>query len=193
MAEQGIAREPTLKDAMNSVHFVNSLAGVDALSVEILIRVGNRPGVYIEASLARINGCQSRASCALYAYFHTRLQNAVSRSDDILLRVNNRRIQRMCQGSYHPLRRPARELSIGIEGDHETNTMKDAEIAYFHGEGVILAAQQPIKVKQLTALALPPHPCSFARVVDAVTVEKEERPHALPGIPLIQFLDQVRT
>ena len=99
----------------------------------------------------------------------------------------------MGQGSDHPLRRPTRELSIGIESDNEANPRKDPEIAHFHGEPVGLAAQQRIKIQQLTAFALPSHPCSFLRVVNAMAMEEKKRAQALAGILVVQFMDQLCT
>ena len=62
-----------------------------------------------------------------------------------------------------------------------------------HRETVVLTAHQLIQIEQFSALALPAHPSSFARVVDAMAMEKEKRAHVLPGISFIQFADQFRT
>ena len=97
----------------------------------------------------------------------------------------------MCQGSDHPLRRAAREVGVGVKSDNKPNSWQYAEIAHFHRETVVQPAQQSIKIKQLTAFAFPAHPCSFTRVIHAMAMEEKERSHALSGIPLIQFVDQV--
>src|SRR5579863_4561175 len=136
MAEQGVAREPPIENPLYNLDLIDSLAGVDSFPVEVLICIGNCPGVNIEASLTGVDGCKSRARSTLYAYPHARLKDAVSRDDDVLLGIYDCRIQRMSQGSDHPLRRPAWELGIGIESDYEANAREYAKIADLHGEAV---------------------------------------------------------
>ena len=58
------------------------------------------------------------------------------------------------------------------------------------GKAVVLAAQEAVEVHQLAALALPAHPAFFARVVDAVTMEQEERAHVLASVFFVEFANQ---
>src|SRR5579864_2827963 len=115
MAEQGITREPPVENLLNNIDFIDSFAGIDSFPVEVLICVGNRPGVNIEASLTRVDGCKSRARSTLDAHPHPRLEDAVSGDDDVLLVVYDCRIQRMSQSSDHPVCRPTWKLGVGIE------------------------------------------------------------------------------
>src|SRR5579862_4285400 len=110
MAEQGVAREAPVQDPLDNIDLINPFARVDALSVEVLIGVGDCSGVNIEPSLPGIDGCKSGARGTLYAHTYTRLEDAVSCYDDVFLRVYDCCIQRMSQGSDHSLCRTTWEL-----------------------------------------------------------------------------------
>src|SRR5580698_1052829 len=96
----------------------------------------------------------------------------------------------MRQCSHHAKRRPAWKLSVGVEGDHETDLWKDGEIAHLDRKAVIFAAEQLVQVQQFAALALPSHPSFFARVINAMAMEEKKRPHFLGRVLLIQLVDQ---
>ena len=147
MAEQGITREPLVENLLDGIHLINSFTCVDALSVELLICIRNCPGIYVEPSLTSVNGCEPRSRSTLHADSHARLQDTVASGDDVLYGINDCGIQRMCQGSDHPLRRAAREVGVGVKSDNKPNSWQYAEIAHFHRETVVFAAQQPVQVK----------------------------------------------
>ena len=63
----------------------------------------------------------------------------------------------------------------------------------FTGKLSCSIAQQFVQVHQLAAFALPTHPHPFARVVDPVTMEEEERSRSLAGIFFIELAHQLRT
>ena len=94
--------------------------------------------------------------------------------------------------SHHAVRRSSRQLGIGVERDHEAELGKNREIPDLHGKTVVLVQQELIEIEQLSALALPSHPSSLARVVDPVAMEKEKRAHTLSGVSFIEFTDQSR-
>src|SRR5947208_2092963 len=50
VAEQRIAWESTVQHAVNGFHFVDAFAGKAAFPVQVLVNVGNGPGVDVETS-----------------------------------------------------------------------------------------------------------------------------------------------
>ncbi len=190
MAEQGIARKAVLEYAAQGLDFVDSLAGEYAFALQVLVDVGGRTRVDVESGLAGIDTGQARLRGALHADADPRLQNAVSRNYDVVVRIDDGLVQRMSHRAHQPMRRAARQFRIAVERQHKANMREQGEIANLHREAVVLAINQAIEVEQLAALALPAHPDAFARVVDAVPMKKRKRPLARLGILLIELANQ---
>src|ERR1035441_3077652 len=97
----------------------------------------------------------------------------------------------MGERSHHSFGRLAREFSIGIKRDYETNSGQCREVANFDGEAIKLLAHQVVEVHQFAALTLPTHPEPLARIVDAMAMEQEERSHFFIGIFLVEAVDEI--
>ena len=67
VAEQCIAGEAAVEDAVNGVHLINSFSGEAAFAIQILISVRSGAGVNIEAGFSRINSGKARPGRALHA------------------------------------------------------------------------------------------------------------------------------
>ena len=79
-----------------------------------------------------------------------------------------------------------------VQRDDETNLRQDRQVANFHRETIVFAAQQLVQVHQLAALALPTHPHSLARVVNPVAMEEKKRSRSLAGVLFVQLAHQLR-
>jgi len=188
----GAGGKTLAEDLAENIDVVDSLAGKNAFTEQILVHVGNRASVNIQSGLAGINISESRAVGGVHADADTRLQNAITLLDGVGRRINLRAIQRMGSGANQAMRAITRQLGVGIEGDHISNASQDGKVADLHGEFVGIAAQQFVEVQEFAALALPTHPGVFHLVKNAVAVEMVERPHSGIGVLAIQALNQLR-
>ena len=99
-------------------------------------------------------------------------------------------VKRVRHRADHAVRGVARQFGVGVKGDDEANFRQHGKIADLYREAVVLVAQQLVEVHQLAALALPTHPDSFARVVDAVAVQQHEQALALAAMLFVQVADE---
>ncbi len=74
----------------------------------------------------------------------------------------------------------AREARVGVERDDVADVRRHRRpaIGEWHERRVRSAAEKPVQLLELAALALPTHPLSLALVPDAASVEKKESPSA---------------
>ena len=175
VAEQRVLGDPPGERRLERVDVVDALADVAALVEQVLVHVGHRGGVRIEADVAREDLCERRAGRALDADLHARLQHAVAFGDALKPRIEPRAVERMRQGADQAACRLHREVRVGIEGDDVLDCAHDPGIAMNDDKaGVGRAAQEPVELGELAALPLPPHPPAFARVPAALPVKEEE-------------------
>src|ERR1700678_2886932 len=83
-------------------------------------------------------------------------------------------VQRMCNGADQTGCGTARELGVRIKREYVADLAQQINSTRFDGEGVEVAGQQLVQVKQLSPLAFPAHPNAFAHVEDAMTMKKNE-------------------
>src|SRR5579872_5579835 len=97
----------------------------------------------------------------------------------------------MRQRTDHALGGATGQFGISVESDDETHAAEHCKIHYFYGKTVVLTAQQPRKIHQLTALALPTHPDALARVIHPMAVREQKHSSVLVSVLLAQLADQV--
>src|SRR5579859_4590789 len=141
MAEQSILREPAIEHAVDRFGFENALAGKNGLSVEVLIDVRHRARVNVETGLTRVDVGETRSRGALNADAHTRLQNPVTSDDYVLLRIDNRLIQRMSKRGDKLVGCTAREFRISVERDYVSNFCELGDVAGLEWKAVVLTEQ----------------------------------------------------
>src|SRR3954447_1086754 len=171
MAEQRIAREAFLQNLTKRIDIVNPFAGKDALAIKILVNIGNRPRVDIKPSLAGINACQPGACRGVDTDADARLHNPVAPRDNVQLRIDQGAVQGMSNGANQALRGAAWKLRVGIERQNISDEWQARQITSFHREGIVSLPQHLIQVKKLAAFALPTHPGTLARIVNAMPVK----------------------
>ena len=167
VAEQRVVRHAAGERPLERVDVVDALADVAALVEQILVDVGHRGRVRIDADVAREDPREPRAVGADDADRDARLENPVALGHALHRRVEARPVQRVRQRADH---RPAPPRAAAACRESSVMTYftdgSTAEIAELHGvAGVGGAAQQPVELVQLAALALPSHPAPFAGVV----------------------------
>ncbi len=179
---------------LEGIDVVDPLAGVGALTEEVLVDVGDRGRVGVDARGARVDtlvdGClvlgrQGRGD--------PRLQDGVSVHDPSRVRVEHRAVQRVCHRAHETCGGTPWQSGVGIEGDDVANAARG------HGGGspreqdggVRRATQQGVELVELAALALPPHPDALGCVPTAFAVEEQETGPAPGGLAVagIQPID----
>ena len=187
VAEERLFRHAIRERVVKRVDVVDALADVAAFVEQVLIHVGDRRGVRIDADVAGEHLRERRSARALDADLHARLQHAVALRDAPEPRVEPGAVERVGQGSHQPPTRFHRQLRVGVERDHISDRSQDRHIAVGDNEArVRCAAQQPVEFFELAALALPPHPALLARIPPPFPV-KEEKP--IGAVPLVELVD----
>ena len=84
-------------------------------------------------------------------------------------------------------RHASRQPRVAVERDAVPDLRQDAQVAHRHGEARVGgAAQQPVELLDLSALALPSHPEPFALVPLAQAVKQEEPVRAAVRVPGVE-------
>src|SRR4029079_3831301 len=82
------------------------------------------------------------------------------------------------------------EARVAVEGDAVVDVRENGEIAPRHREaGVARAAEEPVELLDLAALALPSHPAALALVPQPLPVEQIEAVVPAAGVTLVERVD----
>ena len=177
VAEQRRVRHTAGERGLEGVDVVDALAGVGAFAEQVLIDVGDRRGIGIDAAHAGKDALEQRAFAAdRQRGRDPRLQHRIALDDPAGGGVEARPVERMRHLADQAADRVARQLRVGVERDDVANVGRREAVAPAdrHESGVGRAAQQPVQLVQLAALALPADPAPFAFVPDAPAMEQQE-------------------
>jgi hypothetical protein len=157
VAEQRVLGHAAGERRLEGIDVVDALAGIGPLVEQVLVDVGDRARIGIDPAMAREYALEQRALDAHRQRGRdARLEHAVAFDDASRCRIEARSVERMGELAHQAARRVARQARIGIERDHEAYAGRHA---FGRDErGVVGAAQQPVELVQLAALALPAHP-----------------------------------
>ncbi len=166
VAEQRVLRHAAGERRLEGIDVVDALAGVGALAEQVLVDVGDRRRVGIDAAGAGEDPLIERSFAPdRQRGRDARLQDGVA-VDDPLLAV----VEAAAGSADAPSCRPAGARhraagGIGIERDDVAHIGRHLRrvAGDRHEGGVGGAAQQPVEFVQLAALALPSHPFVLAR------------------------------
>ena len=92
VAQQGITREPAVKNPMQGLDLVDPFSNKDPLAVQILIHVRSGASVDVESRLSGIDAGKPGTRRTLNADSNPRLQDAVACDHDPFLRIDDRLI-----------------------------------------------------------------------------------------------------
>ncbi|MNZ46192.1 hypothetical protein D3C78_638680 [compost metagenome] len=175
VAENAVVGETPGEGLLEGIHRIDALADERALLEQVLIDVGDGAGVGIDPRLAAEQPGIGGACGARQADADPRLQDRVAGADAAFLHIVDGAVERMLHGADQLLRRIARQLGIGVEGDDVTHGLQGREIADDQRKTLQPgAAQQRIEFGELAALALVAHPHLLGRIPAPRAVEQEE-------------------
>ncbi len=118
VAEQRVLRHAAGERRLEGVDVVDALAGVGALAEQILVDVGDRRRVGIDAARRGEDALEERALAAdRQRRRHARLQDAVAFDDAPAVGVEARPVERMRHLADQPARGVARQARVGVERD----------------------------------------------------------------------------
>ena len=190
VAEDAVFRKAAIQRALERVDRVNALADERALAEHVLIDVRNHLRVRVDAGIAAVQLRVARARGAGQADPHARLQDRVAADHAAAHRVVHGAVERMVDAADEGLRGVARQLGVGVQGDHVLHRAERVDVADDAQEAAVaVAAQQRVEVGQLAALALVAHPALFAGVPAARTVKQEKAIRLDAGVALVEPLD----
>ena len=184
VAEHGVFRKASVHRGLERIHLIDSLADESAFLKEVLIDIGHRPGVGIDARIARKQADKPGPPGTRQAHSHAGLENAVAFDHNPALGIEYRMVQRMGHGAHQSSGGVTRQLGVGIERDDIFDQGEDGGVADDFGKALAAtAAQQGIEVRELPPLAFVTHPAVFAGVPAAWAVKQEE-PVVVGGLVL---------
>ena len=127
--EQRVLGNRVLERRVERVDVVQALAGEDAFAEQVLIGVGHRRRVRIDAGVARVQPREQRSGGARERDADPRLQDAVALGDAARSRIEGRAVQRMRDDADQLPRRIARQARVAVERDAVAHLRQDREIA----------------------------------------------------------------
>ena len=171
VTQQGVLGDASRQRRFEDVELIDPFAGVGTLPEEVLVDVGHRGGIWVDATRAGRQALIQGALTTRQRRRDARLQHRIPFDDATRAGVESRPIERMGHRADQPGRGSPRQPGIGIEGDDETNTRGDLARQERRVSG---AAKKAIQLVEFAALALPPHPRALARVPHAPAMEEQE-------------------
>jgi hypothetical protein len=181
VTEQRIFAHAAFECGLEGIHVVDALAGVGAFAEEILIHVGHGGGVRIDAAHAGEDALEQRSLPAdRQRRRDARLQHAVAFDDASGNGIEPRMVQRVRHLADQPARRLPRHPGIGVERDDVTNAGRRSgrrgvrRPADTYEARIGRAAEQPVKLVELAALAFPPDPALLPFVPDSPAMEQKK-------------------
>ena len=118
VAEDPVVGKTPAQRPFEGINIVDALADERAFAEQVLVNIGNGARVRIDAELAGAHARIPRPARAGQAYRHPWLKNAVPRHDSLLAFVVARTIEWVRHGAYKLPGRIARQLGVGVQGDH---------------------------------------------------------------------------
>ena len=196
MAEQGGVGDAPGQRGLEGIDVVDPLAGVGSLTEEVLVDVGDRQRIGVDAAEAGEDALEHRALGADgQGGRHARLKDCIAFDHAAGGEVHAGMIQRMRHLADQAAHRFAGQAGVGIQRDHVANTCRCAggDSPCLDEAGVLRASQQPVQLDELAALALPAHPALFARVPDAMAMQQQEAVASIAGtVALVELRDALR-
>ena len=187
VGEQRVLRHRVFERRDEGVDVVEPLAGEDPLGEEILIGVGHRGRVRVHAGVPRIEPGKERTGRAHERDADARLQDPVALGDAAGCRIERGPAERVDDDADQLAGDAARQPGVAVERDAVLDVRQDRQVADRYREARVGgAAQEPVELLDLAALALPPHPQPFAGVPLPQSMKQEETVGAIGGVPGVE-------
>ena len=190
MAKQFVFADAVSEGRLKRIHIVETLAGKVSLAKEILINIGNGGRVRIDAGVAGKYASKPRTRGARERNTHARLHDAVAACYQFDRVIKLRPIQWMNRRAHEFARRVTRKLRVGIECYHVTHATEQRLVSGPADEARVRGAtQQPVKLFQLSALALPTDPATFSRIPLPAPLKQMKAQRLSFAMAIIEFAD----
>ena len=174
-----------MRGLLECIDIVDALSGEASLAIQILIDIGHRRRVGIDARVTRVNRCKERAMRARERDADTRLDDAVTLGYPPNFLVVMRAIQWVRNRPDQQLRRITRQHCIRIQRDYVPDELEPACIADDRAEGILrIAPQEFVELGELAAFSLPTHPHLLFWIPETRAVK--EKKHILRGISVFR-------
>src|SRR4051812_18411918 len=175
MRQQRVLRHGVFERGAERVDVVESLTAEAALAEQVLVGVRYRGRVRVHPGVARIEPREQRAGGAGEGDADPRLQDPIALSDTSDGWVVRRPVQGMADDADEDARRVTRQPGVAVERDAIPDLRQNRPVADRQDEtGIGRAAEEPVELLDLAALALPSHPEALAFVPLAQAMEQEE-------------------
>ena len=131
MAEDAVFLKTAVKRFFKNVHIVNAFPNKRAFGEKILVNVGNRSCVRIDAWLIAMKAGVDRASCLRHAYGDARLQDAIAFCYALLFLAVNRMIKRVRQRGDHLPGCSTRQHAIRIKRNYKLYRLQGRNVTHY--------------------------------------------------------------
>jgi hypothetical protein len=137
-----------------------------------------------------VDSREERSRRARHRHADSRLQDAIAFRHAAQARVEVRPVERVDRDADESTRRIPRQARVAVQGDDVLDVGKDGRIAHVDRVTRIgRAAQQPVELLELAALAFPTHPRAFTRIPLPGAMEQVEQVAALPADARVELGD----
>ena len=120
MAQQQLLGKPSRKHAVEGANVIDAFAVIGPFAGQILVDVGNRAGIGVDADGIRKEPAERRTGRAGQGRAHARLDDGVT-GPNAPGAVETRPVQGMRQRLDHPAGGVVRQLRVAVQGDDESD------------------------------------------------------------------------
>ena len=177
VTQQRVLRYSPGEGCLKCIDIVDPFADVRALTEKVLVNIGDRRCVRVNAARAREDALKKRSpAIGRQRRRHARLKQGVALNDSTDMRVKPRPIEGMRYGADQSSGGPPWQPRVGIQCDDiaDAGRNRRCPTGCWHEAGIRGTAQQAIEFMELAPFALPADPLSLALVPAAPAVEKKK-------------------
>ena len=165
---------PAFQDPGKCLDVIDALAGVRAASKEILVDIGGRRCIGIDARRAGGEPLEERrVAIGRHGGSDTWLKDRIALDDPARVRIEDRPVERMGHRPHEANGGASRQARVRVEGDHVSDRHRHVQPGP-HERRAVVPQEQLVELLELATLALPSHPLALAGIPDAAAVEQEE-------------------
>ena len=176
VTQHPLFRKTTGQYATEGAHVIDPLAMVRPFAAQILIHIGDRLGVRVDADSIAEEPAEYRYARARQGRADARLNDGVA-GHDAAIGCEARLVEGMGQCFDHSAGSCVRQLGIAVQGDHEAYIRKMLRIPDIN-QGCRgfrpSSVDQSVQLFQLAPLALPTYIFLLGLAPDAFTMKKEK-------------------
>ena len=189
--QKGAFGNASLQGSRKRVDVVDPFSGEDPFAEEVLVDVGDREGVRIDAPRPRKNALEEGASADRRKHRRDpRLQDSVAIDDAARDLVEDGPVQGMRHSADELVHRASRQPRVAVERDDVSDALGRRSRAR-KKRRIVGAPEQAVELLELSPLALPSHPSVFRRAPQTATMEQQESvaPIRSRTVSTIELLD----